>query len=108
MGGNPAVTINSITGLITGEPTDVGQFVVGVCVHEYRNGILLSTVQRDLQFNVAICQGTVVAELGGSKKIGRREYEFLVCNSDSFSFNNKSYLQNFISGIQWQYEITVE
>ena len=104
MGGNPAVTINSITGLITGEPNDVGQFVVGVCVHEYRNGILLSTVQRDFQFNVAICQGTVVAELGGGKKIGRREYEFLVCNSDSFSFNNKSYLQNFISGIQWQYE----
>ncbi len=57
-GGNPNVTIDSITGIITGTTAIIGQFVYGVCVKEYRNGILLSTVRRDFQLNVADCDTT--------------------------------------------------
>ncbi|MDP4814005.1 MAG: hypothetical protein NWR79_06045, partial [Saprospiraceae bacterium] len=42
MAGDPIVSIDSKTGLITGKPTAKGQFVVGVCIAEYRNGILIS------------------------------------------------------------------
>ena len=59
LAGNPVVSIDSRTGRITGIPQTLGQFVVGVCVEEYRNGRLLGSVHRDFQFNVAKCDPTV-------------------------------------------------
>lgn len=49
------LTIDPVTGFLSGSPTTLGQFVVGVCVSEYRNGVLLSTNKRDFQFNVTDC-----------------------------------------------------
>jgi len=47
--------IDSFTGWLTGTPTQVGQYVVAVCVDEYRNAQWLNTNKRDFQFNVAEC-----------------------------------------------------
>lgn len=52
---SPAFAIDATTGLITGTPNLLGQFVVGVCVKEYRDGVLLSTTNRDFQFNITLC-----------------------------------------------------
>ena len=46
------------TGLIAGTPTLAGQFVAGLSIKEYRNGILLSLTQREFQINVVDCQNT--------------------------------------------------
>jgi len=54
LGGQP-LSIDPATGFMTGVPNTVGNFVVGVCVDEYREGIYLSTTRRDFQYNVADC-----------------------------------------------------
>lgn len=54
LGGDPLI-IDPITGFMTGVPNMIGNFVVGVCVDEFRNGSLLSTTRRDFQYNVADC-----------------------------------------------------
>jgi len=60
---SPALFIDPATGLLTGIPTQAGQYVVGVCVDEYRNGQLISTNSRDFQFNVVNCSSNVVAAI---------------------------------------------
>ena len=54
-GANPMM-IDPQTGFITGIPSFQGQYVVGVCVQEYRDGELIGTVRRDFQYNVGVCQ----------------------------------------------------
>ena len=54
LGGIP-LQIDSQTGRLTGTPNQVGQFLVGICVDEYRDGIKIGEVRRDFQYNVRIC-----------------------------------------------------
>lgn len=61
LGGTPAATINSQTGIFTANPNTLGQFVVGICVDEYRNGQYISTTSRDIQINVVDCQLAIVS-----------------------------------------------
>ncbi len=58
---NPAITINPVTGQLSGQPDLIGQFVVGVCVQEFRNGELIDTHYRDFQFNIVGCVVNLVS-----------------------------------------------
>lgn len=58
---SPGIQINPNSGLMTGVPNTIGQFVFAVCVTEYKNGVPISTLRRDFQFNVVICNSNVVA-----------------------------------------------
>jgi PKD repeat protein len=60
---DPAFEVNPITGLLTGTPTQLGKYVVGICVKEFRNGQLISTTNRDFQFNIAPCSLDVLADI---------------------------------------------
>lgn len=57
--GGAVLDINSETGLLTGLPNTIGQFVVGICLEEYKDKVLISTTRRDFQYNVGICGETV-------------------------------------------------
>lgn len=50
------VTINPTTGLISGTaPGTLGQYVICVCVNEYKNGVLISTTRKELHVEVRDC-----------------------------------------------------
>lgn len=53
-GGTPP-SFNSSTGILQATPNIAGVFTMAVCVSEYRNGVLLGTVQRDFQYLVSPC-----------------------------------------------------
>ena len=78
---NPGFEIDAETGYITGTPTQPGQFVLGVCVSEYRNGILLSKTNRDFQFNVTVCDANIVAAIPEQTQF---------CDGLTFEFTNES------------------
>ena len=60
---DPSFTIDPETGWIEGIPTAIGQYVIGVCVSEYRDGELICKNTRDFQFNVTLCDPNIVASI---------------------------------------------
>ncbi|HTF80210.1 MAG TPA: PKD domain-containing protein, partial [Cytophagales bacterium] len=52
---NPTLQLDPRTGKLEGTPKALGQYVVGVCVEEYRAGKLIGYAKRDFQFNVVKC-----------------------------------------------------
>jgi gliding motility-associated-like protein len=60
---SPAMGINPTTGLISGTATQVGQYTITVCAEEYRNGVYISTTRRTFQFNVTLCDQSIVASI---------------------------------------------
>lgn len=76
----PQMNLNSSTGLLTGTPTGLGQFLVGIKVKEFRNGILVSETLRDFQFNVLNCQKSTSSIFDPG----------VVCNSFNVNFTNNS------------------
>lgn len=79
---NPAISINSQSGLLSGMPTQVGQFVVGFCVDEYRNGVLLNTTRRDVQMNIERCDPVITTAV-------QDQVQF--CEGYTVQFNNLSF-----------------
>ncbi len=90
IGGDPLVTIDPVTGVISGVPQVIGQFVVGVCVEEFRNGELLSTVRRDFQFNVENCDPLVQADIVEDDFLGNNTFSINLCGEREFQFTNQS------------------
>jgi len=82
MGGVP-LAIDSQTGLITGTPNTIGQFVVGICVTAYdrETGQLTGKTRRDFQFNVRACNDEPSAAF---------EAPELTCDSLTVHFTNTS------------------
>ncbi len=84
--GDPPLAIDPHTGLLTGLPNTVGQFVVGICVEEYRNGQLIGTLRRDFQYNVGLCGQTTSAFFAPDFQCGNLSvgFENRSNNADSF------------------------
>ncbi|WP_233559757.1 PKD domain-containing protein [Taibaiella sp. KBW10] len=60
---NPVLAIDPVSGILSGAPINVGRYVLTVCVKEWRNGSVINTVSRDLQFVVTNCSRTVIANI---------------------------------------------
>jgi PKD repeat protein len=93
LGGVP-LQIDPVTGFLTGIPDSDGQFVVGVLVEEYRNGMLLSTVKRDFQYNIRICIDPPIADFIAPE---------VLCGEDEFTVDFINTSQNADSYI-WYFD----
>lgn len=62
LGAGNNFSINPNTGVITANGNVEGTYLVGICVDEYRNGSLLSTVKRDFELNVTSCTDPLTAD----------------------------------------------
>jgi len=61
--GFPPIRLDPVTGLLTGTPNRVGRYLVTVCCHEWRNGIMINTVKREFQFVITDCSKVVIADM---------------------------------------------
>jgi gliding motility-associated-like protein len=101
MGGNPRIQIDPRTGLITGMPTLPGRFVVAVCCHEWRNGVMINTVTREFQFEVTGCSKAVVANTPVFSDLPNT---YIVnCRDKTVTFKNTS-----TGGFEWFWDFGVE
>ncbi len=105
LGISSLMTINPVTGFITAVPKLTGQFVVGICVKEYRNGILLSVLRRDFQFNVVNCQSAVAANIQSDAIVNGKEYILNSCGNNTITFINDSEIEEFIQTYRWSFDI---
>lgn len=112
MGGNPQLKIDPISGMITGMPNIQGRFVVNVCCHEWRNGVLINTETREFQFVVTNCSKAVVAntpvfsEEPNTYVVSCKSYDVKFYNT---SFGGFNYFWDFgVPGIQSDTSILTE
>ncbi len=105
MAGDPPVTIDPETGLISGIPTTQGQFVVGVCVREFRDGVEIGEIRRDFQFNVISCTPLVIADIEADIITGPQQYEINACGDFTVDFNNQSIQESNIFQYDWFFDL---
>ena len=81
---SPAFSIDPVTGQLSGTPNMVAQYVVGVCVQEFRNNTLINTHFRDFQFTVVGCTISVLTAVAEQKE----QCQGLVITFTNQSINN--------------------
>lgn len=102
MKGDPLIKIDPQTGLITGTPNVLGQFVVGVCVDSYKEGKLIGRTFRDFQFNVAVCEPNVFASVATDSTSAAGVPFVLNCGDLTMNIKNTSTDQQEIKSYNWE------
>jgi len=88
---NPPIAIHPTTGFMTAVPNQLGQYVVGVCVREYRNGVLIGVHQRDFQFNVTACITNTQAGFTFNTNLQvEPDGSYFICGDLPVNFTNNS------------------
>lgn len=106
--GNPALQIDNNTGIISGTPNLVGLFTVGVCVKEFRDGVLIGEMVRDFQFDVTDCSAIVEAMLASDETLLNDVYVINSCGQVLIDFENESTDEFYIDEYLWQFDLDGE
>ncbi len=80
----PAVTFNQLTGDICMTPQSIEVTVMAVLVSEYRNGVLIGTVERDMQITVMNCLNNLPSLTGIN---GTNNFSLTVCANQQTCFD---------------------
>lgn len=98
------VTINPRTGLISGvAPSNPGEYVITVCVNEYRNGVFVATNRKELHVKIGDCVEVqalpAVFDINGVKV----EPNGASCRSFTYSFNNDAAANPMVTSYNWEF-----
>ena len=77
---SPVFSLDSATGFLTGKPSSIGNYVTGVTVKEYRNGVLINETRRDFLMIIVNCLPTSVSIANPG----------VICDSYTVPFGNGS------------------
>lgn len=81
---SPALQFNNATGDICFTPTQLQVTVMAVLVREFRNGVQIGSVVRDIQITVLNCTNDLPTLSGIN---GTNDYDMTVCANQNFCFN---------------------
>jgi gliding motility-associated-like protein len=90
---SPPIEINVSTGYISGTPTQMGMYIIGVQVDEYRDGVLINSIVRDFRFMVVDCN-----IITASSPLSDWICNGLTVNFTNSSVNAATYLWDFGNG----------
>jgi len=100
--GDDVLSLDANTGELYAFPTEAGNFVVGMCINEYRNGVLMSTTNKDFVLFVLDCEPQVEAIVQADSVGANNTFFIEVCNDDQFQLNNLSVQPEFITDFYWE------
>lgn len=81
---SPATAFNTATGDICLTPQALEVTVMAVLVKEYRNGVLIGTVERDIQITVMNCNNNLPSLSGIN---GTNNFSMTICANEATCFN---------------------
>ncbi len=81
---SPAMQFNTATGDVCFTPQQLQVTVMAVLVQEYRNGVLIGSVVRDIQVTVLNCNNSLPTLTGIN---GTNDFDITVCANDPLCFN---------------------
>lgn len=99
--GQESLSIDSISGELYGVPSLIGNFVLGVCIEEYRNGVLLGKTSQDLTLSVVPCSTSFQAEIEAISLDNAGQNIYNICNKFTLSIQNLSTPSESITDYQW-------
>ncbi len=94
MPASPALSIDPNTGKLSGVPTGIGQYVLGFCVEEYRNGSLIGVTRRDIQVNTGSCNPVIASVVQDQE---------LFCDGLTVQFKNNTTANVNIQDYKWDF-----
>lgn len=95
--------IQLTNGRLIAKPNAVGQFIFGICIKEFRNGILLSIQRREMQINIAVCNAPVQALVNADRITNKTAFINLCDPTQAFTLLNQSRDTQYIKSVFWQF-----
>ncbi len=85
------IFLDSITGALSGSPTQIGNYVVGIKIEEYRGGVKIGEYMRVYRYLITDCSlGAALLEISVDQYCDDLDYQFI-----NNSVNGNGYYWNF-------------
>ena len=105
LGVGSTLTVDSITGELSGVPIYPGTHVLGICVEEWTRGpnpVLLSETKREFQLSVSRCGNTVAADLLETEMDEQGRFFIRQCGPGPNTIINESTRISSITSYAWE------